>query len=121
MTIKSHFCGHFLSYFDAVAVSHGNPHGHGDWWDNKAKDVQQRGTEVFPKLFRGLTGEAGAAPKGKTTFRRTRERVCVEHKDNKNPEKKENMRKSQISHHRVPLENMLLCFVHFKNLLSEGN
>lgn len=68
-----------MSYFDAVAVSHGNPHGHGDRWDTATKDLQQRGAEVLPKLFGGLTGEAGAAPEAKTTFRTT-ERVHVEHK-----------------------------------------
>lgn len=62
-----------MSYLDAVAVPHGDPHGHGDRWDTEAEDLQQRGAEMFAELFGGLTGEAGAAPEGKATFRRSTE------------------------------------------------
>lgn len=53
---------------DAVALPHGDPHGHGDRRDEAAEDVQQGETEALPVFLAGWTGEAGKAPESKTTW-----------------------------------------------------
>lgn len=55
-------------YSDAVALSHGDPHGHGDCWDQAAEYLQQGETERLAIPSRSLTGKAGTAPEGKTTW-----------------------------------------------------
>lgn len=49
----------FWPYGDAIAVSHGDPHGHGGRRDHAAHPVGQRETEIFPVVSRSFTGEAG--------------------------------------------------------------
>lgn len=54
-------------YFDAVVLTYGDSHGHGDWTD-APKDIQQGKTETLTELFSGSTGETGTAPEGKAAF-----------------------------------------------------
>lgn len=57
-------------HFDAVALPHGDPHGHGDGVDEATKDLQQGETETLAVVPGGFTGEAGATPESKTTLTR---------------------------------------------------
>lgn len=54
--------------FDAVALPHGDPHGHGDGRD-AAEDVQQGETETLAIIPGSSTGEAGTTPESKATLR----------------------------------------------------
>ena len=53
-----------LCYFDAVALAHGVPHGHGDGRDDAPEDLQQGETERLAVVAGCDAGEAGAAPEG---------------------------------------------------------
>lgn len=53
-------------YFDAVALPHGDPHGHVDGRD-EAEGVQQGETDALAVSLSGDTGKAGAAPESETT------------------------------------------------------
>ena len=57
-----------MSYSDAIALPHGDPHGHGDGWDCATKDVQHGETKRLTVVSGSDTGKAGTAPEGKTAF-----------------------------------------------------
>lgn len=59
------------AYFDAIALPHGDSHGHGDWRD--ATNVQQGETETLAIFLCSYTGKTGEAPESKTTLTRKKE------------------------------------------------
>lgn len=56
-----------ITYSDAVALPHGDPHGHRDGRDQAAKYFQQGETEALPIISGGYTGETWTAPESETT------------------------------------------------------
>lgn len=57
------------TYIDAIAMSHGDPHGQSDGWDAPTKHIQQGETEMLAVVFRGFACEAGETPVRKTAFK----------------------------------------------------
>lgn len=52
---------------DAITLTYGHPHGHGDGI-SEAEDVQQGETEALTIRFSGFTGKAGTTPERKAAF-----------------------------------------------------
>lgn len=57
------------AHLDAKSVSHGDPGGQGDGWDQASKtELQQGETEGLTKLLGGDAGETWETPEGKAAF-----------------------------------------------------
>lgn len=111
-------------YFDAVALTHGGSHGHGDGWDGAAEDLQQGEAQTLPVTPGGHTGEAGTAPESKAALSSiNKSKAASKHRGTgKGHAHKATSCDSSSANHQMPLKDKVqeeknLCWPNMLNVV----